>query len=213
MTGVETAGATLLKIGVAVIQRVAPSGIALIKSWLKGKEVLVIGQARAGKTTFIDYLQYGLFEDEKETFKTIEVTSSARFNVKVGRDSALELSVKTTVDVPGQIGPAAHADLAFERRPHAIIIFTDLTSPLRGEPDRASAAWLLEFCKRFELRWGLKGRKANRLKSIVLVMNKTDKVTARQAEARRKVFRKVFDAELREARGQMIEDIAIVPCT
>jgi len=93
MTGTETA--TLLKVGVAVIQRVAPSGIALIKSLFKGKEVLIVGQARAGKTTFVDYLHYGLFEDEKERFKTVDVTGSARFNVRMGRDSALELTVKT----------------------------------------------------------------------------------------------------------------------
>lgn len=61
MTGIE-AGATLLKVGVAVIQRITPGGIALFKSWLKGKEIMIVGQARAGKTTFVDYLQYGLFE-------------------------------------------------------------------------------------------------------------------------------------------------------
>lgn len=213
MTGSEVAGATVLKIGVAVIQRVAPSGIALIKSWLKGKEVLVIGQARAGKTTFVDYLQYGLFEDEKVTDKSVDVTDSARFNVKMGRDSALELTVKTVVDVPGQIGAVAHADLAFRRRPHAIIIFTDLTSPLKGEPDRASAAWIFEFCRRLEALWRTKKRRSNRIKSMLVVMNKADKVDAKQVESRRKEFRKILDSELREARGEMIEEVAITPCT
>lgn len=211
MTGTETA--TLLKVGVAVIQRVAPSGIALIKSWLKGKEVLIVGQARAGKTTFVDYLHYGLFEDEKEKDKTKIVTSSARFNVRLGRDSALELSVKTVIDVPGQIGPSANADEAFKRKPHGIIIFTDLTSPMKGEPDRAAVAWLLEFCRRLDTRWRAKERKANRIKSIILVMNKMDKVNPKQVESRKKSFRKILDAELREARGRMIEEVAIMPCT
>jgi len=210
MAGAETA--TLLKVGVAFIQRVAPSGIALIKSWLKGKEVLVVGQKRAGKTTFIDYLQYGLFDDEKETLKTLDVTRSARFNVKMGRDSALELSIKTVVDVPGQIGPSAHADLAFERSPHGIIIFTDLTSPIKGGPDRAATAWLLEFCRRLEAQWRAKGRKGNRIKTVILVLNKMDKVDPKRVELRKKDFRKILDAELREARGQMIEEIAIMPC-
>lgn len=64
MPGAE-AGAVLLKVGVAVVERVAPGGLALFKSWLKGKEVMIVGQARAGKTTFIDYLQYGFLKTRK----------------------------------------------------------------------------------------------------------------------------------------------------
>ena len=214
MTGGEIlGGATLIKVGVAVIQRAAPTGLALIKSWLKGKEVVVIGQARAGKTTFLDYLQFGLFEDEKDTSKTLDVLPSARFNIKMGRDSALELNVKTAVDVPGQIGAVAHADLVFDRKPHAVILVTDLTSPLRGESDRASAAWLSDFCKRLEARWRAKGRRANRIKTMILIMNKRDKVDIRRVTSRKKEFQKILDSELREARGQMLNDIAIMPCT
>jgi GTPase SAR1 family protein len=213
MSGAEAGvGASIVKVGVAVIQRAAPSGIALLKSWLKGKEVLIVGQARAGKTTFVEYLRYGLFEDEKEKEKTKREEKTARFNVKMGRDSSLELSVKRVRDVPGQWGPMAHADLVVDHRPHALLIFIDLTRPLRGESERASAAWLVEFCRHLESRWRIKGRKANRIKSIILVMNKLDKSDARKMESRKKEFRKILDAELREARGRMMDEIAILPC-
>jgi len=43
-------------------------------------------------------------------------------------------------------------------------------------------------------------------------MNKMDKVNPKQLEPRKKAFRRTLDAELREARGQMIEEIAIMPC-
>jgi len=117
MGGTEAA---LLKVGVAVIQRAAPKGISLIKAWFKGKLVIVVGQARAGKTTFLDYLQYGFFSDEKETFKTDVITPSARFDVKLGRNAELELSVQSVVDVPGQPGATFHADLIHKRKPHAV---------------------------------------------------------------------------------------------
>jgi hypothetical protein len=206
-------GATLIKVGVAIIQRVAPSGIALIKSWVKGKEVLIIGQARAGKTTFRDYLQYGLFEDEKETSKTVDIMPSARFNVKMGRDATLELSVKRALDVPGQIGPIEHANLVIKHRPHAVIIMTDLTRPLQGESHHSSATWLLEFCKHLESRWRVKRGRGNRIRSIIIVLNKSDKVDIKKVENRRKLFRKITDAELRDARGQMLDEIAIMSCT
>ncbi len=195
----------------AIIERAAPYGIALFKSWLKGKEVLVVGQARAGKTTFIDYLHYGIFEDEKETSKTLDKHPSPRFNIKMGRDSALELSVKTVVDIPGQWGPMAHADLVFARRPQSVIIVLDATAPLTKEP-LGSEPWLREFCRHLENNWRAKGKSRNRLKCLIVLLNKIDKATAKAIDIRKKAFRKVLDTELHTARGKMIEDIAIVPC-
>lgn len=211
MSGVE-AGATLLKVGMTMMERAVPGGIALLKSWFKGKEIMVVGQARAGKTTFIDYLQYGLFEDEKETGKTLDVTSSARFNVKMGRDAALELMISAVVDVPGQVGPVEHAKLVFEKRPQAVIIFTDLTRPLKGDAERASSIWVQEFCRTLESRWRANKKRKNRIKSIILVMNKSDKVDEKKLASSKQSYRKILDAELRDARGRMLDDIAIMPC-
>ncbi len=211
MAGIE-AGATLLKVGVAVIQRIAPSGIALFKSWLKGKEIMIVGQARSGKTTFVDYLQYGLFEDEKDTDRTIDAVRSARFNVKMGRDATLELTVRSVIDVPGHAGPVEHAKLVFERRPHALIIFTDLTRPLKGDSERASAVWIREFCLALEARWRANRKRKNRITTIILVMNKSDKAEEKKIASWKQAFRRIVDAELREARGQMLEEIAIIPC-
>ena len=208
MTGTE---ATLLKVGIAVIQRTVPTGIAFIKSWLKGKKVMVVGQSRSGKTTFIDYFQYGLFEDEKETFKTADVIKGARFNVKVGRDSALEVSVQSAIDVPGQVGATAHANEVIKNNPHAVIILTDLTTPLNGASDRASAAWLKEFCRRLESEWRAQKGKKNRIKTIIVLMNKRDKVNNSILGKRKQALRKILNAELHDARGQMREDIPIMP--
>ncbi|MEP7342711.1 MAG: GTPase domain-containing protein [Acidobacteriota bacterium] len=211
MAGIET-GATLLKVGVTML-RAAPTGIALLKSWFRGKEILVVGQARAGKTTFIDYLQFGLFEDEKETSKTVDVTPSARFNVKMGRDAALELTITSVIDVPGQTGPVDHAKRVIEKRPHAILIFIDLTRPLKSKGEHASADWLADFCRTLESRWRASKNKKNRLRSVILVLNKTDKVGVKKIAACKGEFRKILDNELRDARGQMLDEIAIMPCS
>ena len=48
---------------------------------------------------------------------------------------------------------------------------------------------------------------------MILVMNKMDKSTANKIAARERAFRKILDAELRDARGQMLDEIAIMPCT
>lgn len=216
MTGLESAaGAAAIEASFAIVERMAPTGINLIKSWLQSKVILVVGQSRAGKTTFIDYLHYGLFEDEKETERTKREIGTARFDVKMGRDAALEVSVKKVIDIAGQIGPTAHADLVLKYRPHVIIILTDLTTPvdIQGESDRTSGAWLLEFCNHLEAAWRVKGGKGNRTKSMIVIMNKRDKVNAQELIDRRIQFRKILDTELREARGRTLNEIAIMPCT
>lgn len=209
---IESSVPTLVKVGVTVVQSVAPKGFELIKSWWKGKTILIVGQDRAGKTTFIDYFQHGLFEDEKDTSKTYEVSPSARFNVKLGKSETLELSVKTAVDVPGQIGAVAHADLVFESNPHAVLIFIDLTRPIRGDSNRASIEWLTDFCKRLETKWRINKHTRNRVKSIIVVLSKRDKVNAKTVESRKKTFQKILGAELKDGRGQMLNEIAIIPC-
>lgn len=204
----------LLKVGVAVIQRTAPTGIAFIRSLFKGKKVLIVGQQRAGKTTFLDYLQYGLFEDEKETAKTFDITRSARrFDVKLGRDASLELSVSAAIDVPGQRGPAAHADLVLEYNPHALIVVLDLTQPLRGKTENASANWLTEFCRRLEKQSRIKGHKQKRLNYVSVLLSKRDKVLEKKAESVQKEMSKILTTEFREARGKMENEIIIIPCS
>ncbi len=200
-----------IKAGVDVIVRVVPKGFEWIKSWWLGKEFLIVGQARAGKTTFREYFQYGLFEDIKDTPETADIESSERFDVGIGRNSALQLIISSAVDIPGQVGAVAHANLVFDRNPHALIIVLDLTTPLQGKPDRASAAWLTRFCKRLEVKWRVNRKRSNRLKSIILVMNKADKVQSQTIDARKQVYLKIIEAELQDARGR-VEDIPIMPC-
>lgn len=214
MTGAELGGGILVDVGIAIIERAGPSALTFLKSLLRGKRVLILGQARAGKSTFRDYLEHGIFEDERETDKTPEVKPGPRFTIKVGRNAALELSFKTVVDTPGQVGPVEHANLAYQHRPHALLIFTDLTSPLHGEPERASATWLSEFCRRLESKWRVNEQKrTNRIKSVILIMNKSDKVGKDIVDLHKKEFRTIFTTELRDARGKMIDEVEIRPCT
>ena len=87
----------------------------------------------------------------------------------------------------------------------------DLTTPLNGVSDRASGAWLLEFCKRLEALWRANKRRKNPLKTMIVMMNKSDKVSAGVITANKVEYRKILDAELRDARGRILDDIAIMP--
>lgn len=205
MTGIEPFAPTIVRIGGTIISQ-APKGLKYIKSLLTGKTIIIVGQKRAGKTTFLDYFQYGFFEDEKHTAKTQESTPSVRFDIKLGRNEILEISIKTAVDVAGQNPPSFQAKEIFDLKPHAILIFIDLTCPLKK-----SGEWLTEFCGRLETHWRVNKNKRNRVKSIILVLNKTDKTDAKTVESKMKAFQKIINAELKEARGKMLDEIAVIP--
>jgi GTPase SAR1 family protein len=205
MTGIEPYLPTLVKLGGTIIVRSVPTGLEYLQSFWKGKTILIVGQSRAGKTTFLEYFQYGLFEDEKETQRTYEETPTARFNVKLGRDQSLEIIVKKTIDIDGHSAPFQQAKLIIEQKPHALLIFMDATLPLKTSTD-----WLTEFCKKLESHWRVKGIKKNRIKSIVLVLNKKDKVEAKTMSAKTKSFKKILDSELKDSRGKMLDDVVII---
>lgn len=105
---------TLIKVGGLVISK-APQGVEIIKSWWKGKTILIVGQLRAGKTTFLDYFHHGFWGDEKETIRTYDENQTARFNVKLGRNESLELHVSTVIDTSGQAPTYQLAETAFKK--------------------------------------------------------------------------------------------------
>jgi GTPase SAR1 family protein len=196
------------------IKWAAPKGWGLLKSWWLGKEILIVGQARAGKTTLRNYLQLGEFDDAVETEETPEIEETERFQVTVGNRSALKLFVSRAIDSPGQVGAVEHANYAYDRNPHALIIVLDLTTPFEGEPDRASGAWLRRFCKRYETLWRANPKnKKNRVKAIMVLMNKADKLDQGTIPERTKEYRDIVDSELKDAKGKITGSVGVFPCS
>ncbi|HZO71222.1 MAG TPA: GTPase domain-containing protein [Ktedonobacteraceae bacterium] len=208
------AEATVVELGFSVVAKVGPAGIRRGMQWLLGKVILVVGPPRSGKTTFINYLCLQQFQRQHDTDVTTRFEDSGKFDIKMGRDDMLRVSVKKVVDFPGDIGAVAHAEEVFKRRPHAIIIFTDLAVPAEEDPNGA-AVWLAKFCSHLESLWRRNGSiRGNRTKAVLVVMNKHDKITDEQVLIdRKRQLRTILHDELRQARGRMRREIAILPCT
>lgn len=203
-----------VELGFSVIGKVGPVGIRWARQKFLGKVVLVIGPPDAGKTTFINYLCLEQFQREHYVEETARFEDTRGFDVKMGRDNMLNVSFKTVVDSPGQIGAVAQAEEVFNRRPHAIIIFTDLTKPAEEDPDGA-ATWLVKFCNYLDMLWRRKDSiRSNRTKVIIVVMNKHDKITDSQILIdREEQLRRILHKELKFALGRMRREVAILPCT
>jgi GTPase SAR1 family protein len=213
MSGAEAFVGPGAKIATDLIVRAVPWGFALIRAWWVGKEILFVGQARAGKSTIRDYLLYRIFDDIKPTDETPGVDPSGRREIIAGDNHTLKLDVSTAVDVAGQVGATRHAQLAFERNPHVLLVVLDMTTPLDGEPDRASATWLTRFCRNYEALWRVNRGKRSRLFSMIIIMNKAEEISDDELKTRRNKYNEIVLAELRDALGRMLAPIAIMPCT
>ena len=196
----------------AAVLREVPKGVRKVSSWVKGRSILVVGQARSGKTSFYHFLRYGELEKEEETDITYDEKRSRGFVLRIGKAGSAELHIRQARDVPGQSGAVEHAKLVQRRRPHALVIMTDLTTPLTGADDRAAGAWLKLFSSHLadKLRGSLLTRRS--LKSIIVVMNKADKAKKTKIEARRRAFKKILVDKLEPVYGSRARSIPIVQC-
>ena len=204
-----TAGITIARV---VLQRTAPTGIALIRSWLRGKTILVVGPGHSGKSTFVRYLQYGIFQHEEPYEKTYQPVSGPRFNLRLGVDRSLEVLVKKAWDAPAQY--ADPANLVADARPHALLVVVDLSMPLDKDGDnRSTAPWLEEFASRLDDRFRDIKRSSNRLTSIIVVMNKADLVDDTTRERHTQRYREILRRHFQAARGRnMKAPVRIKPC-
>jgi hypothetical protein len=188
-------------------------GVAKLKALLAGKTLMVIGPPRSGKTTFLDYVRYGVFQHAQTTEPTFRPQKSRDFKLKVGEHQTLVVSIKTAVDIPGELNSQQLADEVFERRPHALIIMLDLSAPLDDPNDyRSSARWLRQFCAKAEQRaLGMKAKK-NRLRSVIVAMNKADLVNDATLLGNERAYREVMDQHWKLAGGLRASDPLFRKC-
>jgi putative ribosome biogenesis GTPase RsgA len=203
-TGIEEAAFTKLALPAVklAIEQGGRPGIAKLKAILAGKTLTVIGPPESGKTTFLDYVRYGVFQPAGPTEPTLAVQRSKDFKLKVGEHQTLVVSIKTAVDTPGEGNPHQLADAFFELRPHALVIMLDVSAPLDDPKNKfSSAPWLRNFCVQAEQRaLGVKAKKI-RLRSVVVALNKADLVSEQELKQCEKAYKQIMGQHWKIAAG------------
>ncbi|UCD52153.1 MAG: GTPase domain-containing protein [Phycisphaerales bacterium] len=171
--------------------RAAPKGLARLRTYAKGREILVLGPSSAGKSKFAQYLRLGTLDPEGLREMTYHLTKSPTFVVHVGPDGSLALNVRRAVDTPGQTGPIQHATLVGERKPHAVVVLLDSTKTVSS-----TARWMSLFCNHLDtiLRRGHHTRR--KLREIVVLLNKRDKIGNSKLDELRENVRAELDRYL-----------------
>jgi GTPase SAR1 family protein len=176
----DPATAVAMKIGMDVLTRVTPRGLAWVKSKWVGRDLLVVGQPRAGKTSLVRYVQHGVFA-ETETKRTRAIKTTASFNVKVGRDESLALEVRKAIDTVGQVSASVHADITKDYKPHVVLVVIDMSGPWDGKDDHNAKHYLDEYFDYLAAHYRKSYWLRRKLKAVYIIANKKDKMTLRAA--------------------------------
>ncbi|MFE2124546.1 Rab family GTPase [Rhodococcus aetherivorans] len=212
MTGAETVlppiGGAAFKL---IIERSAPAAFKWVRAVAKGKTIVIVGPGRTGKTTFLNYIHHGVFQHNQATNRTLVPEESKRFDLEVGPSKNLKLHVSSAIDTPGQYPDISK--FVHSKRPHALIIVLDLSSNLKDpDPAKSSAAWLDEFLTRLDQRWIASRASRNRLRSVIVVLNKADLVSESTYAKHETRYRKIMKDSFRVAKGSMQQDVLYKKC-
>jgi hypothetical protein len=197
-------GALALKFTGELIKIALPSGMSRAVAWATGKEILVVGAAQSGKSSFGDYVRFGVLERPGQTDRTDRETATRTFSVEAGRNMSLKMSVSTLREYPGHEPPEFHARIAAKRRPHALFVMVDSTSPTWD-------SWLEVFFRELNGEVARNQKVLKRLRHLAVVINKMDKVGVAVIESQKKRIDELALTTLHNL-GARARGISVAPC-
>ena len=186
---VDPLTATLEKELASIAIKGAGSIIDRAWKWYGSYDLLILGQERAGKTAFYKFLRSKLLSKNGEkTSKTIDPVNSGVFQFEWSTDAgSLALELRNVGDRSGQIGPDLQSQMLIGKKPHLLVVVLDLTAVPHddNDADRVHATyetWFEHFCTsisdRLMNRPRLARKVSGRLRNMVILLNKADKIEA-----------------------------------
>lgn len=165
------AGSITLSVSIESLVEAGEKAVRWIIARTVGARILIVGPSQAGKTAFFDYLSYSYLGPESDHVSTFNETRSPTISKPADPAGRLRLNVKGSWDQPGQWGPMAHASIIEERRPNAILVMLDATTPVPR-----TRSWPKEFCLHVDRVYSQAPSTKQELRSMVVCLNKRDKV-------------------------------------
>ncbi len=139
---------------------------------LRGSVMCVMGPKRVGKTSFLNYLQFGRLPDQRPVGGPTRHVSDP-FSVTVEEDSRLKLHIRRTRDFPGELDPGPQVKWVKEESPSILLLF--LAFPT------VDLDWLEEFLGRLADLLRTDHGFGKTLRACRVVINKDDLVTESEA--------------------------------
>gem|GEM_PF-5488367 len=185
--------------------------------------MLILGPARSGKTSFINYLESDILFPERRSTITTKVKKRKTFVFSLGEKRKVRIPIWKPRDVPGQVSPKEHVSYVERYEPDCIVIVLDATKFFLdpGHKAESSLEWLKEFCQYLNSLLIRDPGLAKNIDSMVVVMNKWDKIPSKN-DKDDEVNKEAFALYVRDVLDQYLNNefyrkdgsnvVHIIPC-
>lgn len=120
------------------------------------------------------------------------------------------MEIRKTVDTVGQVSAAEHARLVQTYRPHVLILVLDLTGAWDGQNEHSTRYYLDEFFDYFGDSYKSSYLVRRKLKGVVLILNKRDRVADRKSETWIKKIKQQVQNKLSPILGARARHVVIM---
>jgi len=211
----QSAAAVPVTILVGYLIKNSPKVLAWFKRRLLGRNILVLGHSRAGKTSFYYYLKENLFATTHKYPRTSKAMKMGSFTVD--KKGGTRFDVSRGLDVSGELPISLQIEYIKQKKPEAILI---MLSPLSREEGIGAAEewlpatqWLSDFVDHFRQTIANDREVRKKLRVMLVILNKSDLVSPEMAERICGELRGIIQRELKELVGERTKDIKVIPCT
>lgn len=198
--------------GTVAILRQFPKAMVWFRRYLLGSNILIVGHARAGKTSFYNYLRYDQLADIFPTQRTDKVEATTAYTIELG-DQKIDIS--TSFDIPGDLPISDQVHILRLKRPEAVLVFL---SPLPREEMPVDSEWspadlwLQIFSQQLKILIASEPVVTKKLCCLKIILNKSDLVEKEVMDATCERLRRIVHKEL----GEILEvknGVSVIPCT
>jgi hypothetical protein len=202
-----------LSVGVELLTKVAPTGLAWLSTKFFGVNLLVLGERRSGKSSFANYFEYGvLLPQGTTTPRTLKERDTASFVIATGRDKSLRMHVRRVTDTVGHATIKEQIDLISRRCPHILMVFVDISRDWDIEDDDFGSRYLSLFLEELNSRSARVSKISSKLKHMCIVLNKVDLVAKDVVKKKNEEIKRLLSGFRSPNWGGSAAAVAVYPC-
>lgn len=173
-----------------------------LRKLLGSGKVLLLGMSHSGKTTFIYHLLYRANPEIDQHAKTYRMTEYVLLSNTRGVSSA-DLRI---IDCPGVLSIETQLENMPRLKPEVIFVFL-------AADDSESTTWFKNFCIEFSDHLFANSSGAERLRRMIVVLNKADLQSTEAVEKTVHELIHIAHEELRPLLGQNARGVVVLPCS